>query len=301
LLVLQKPPIRVSLIITTFNSHAMLRKVMDSILDQTRRPDEMFVADDGSDERTASVVDLYAESAPFPVMHVWQENRGFRAAKIRNEAIKQADGDYIVLLDGDCIVNKHFIADHLFLAEESCFIQGKRVHVEKNTVDSFTHEHANSFLRLVGLILRGRISNIHHGIRLPFDFSVKNRELKGIKSCNMSFFKKDIVAVNGFNEDFVGWGNEDSELVCRFFRYGLKKKVHPFMATCFHLWHPSNKGWEKGNRDLLEATLRSKEYFCANGLVKEAGGSGARKDRSGGHSRHPAYRPPKVRYPGSRS
>jgi glycosyltransferase involved in cell wall biosynthesis len=292
---------KVSLIITTYDNHLMLRKAMESILEQRRCPDELFVADDGSDERTASVVNLYAEKAPFSVMHVWQEHRGFRAAKIRNEAIKRAAGDYIVLLDGDCVVNHHFIADHLFLAEESCFIQGKRVHVEKNTVGSFTHEHANSFLRLLGMALKGRISNTHHVIRLPLDFSVKNRTLKGIKSCNMSFFRKDIVAVNGFNEDFVGWGNEDSELACRFFRYGLKKKVHPFMAICFHLWHPSNKGEVKGNRHLLDATLLSKEYFCANGLTKDTLGSGKKSDQSVGHSREPACRAQKVGYPGERS
>jgi glycosyltransferase involved in cell wall biosynthesis len=291
---------KVSLIITTYNNHIVLKKVMESILHQTRCPDELFVADDGSDERTASVVNLYAKEAPFPVLHVWQENRGFRAAKTRNEAIKQAAGDYIVLLDGDCVVNKHFIADHLFLAEESCFIQGKRVHVEKNTVASFTYEHANSFPRLIEMSVKGRISNIHHVIRLPFDFSVKNRSLKGIKACNMSFFRKDIAAVNGFNEDFVGWGNEDSELACRFFRYGLKKKVHPFMAICFHLWHPSNKGEAKGNKELLDATLQSKEFFCANGLVKDAPGSGERKARSGGYSREPARYARKVRYPGAR-
>jgi glycosyltransferase involved in cell wall biosynthesis len=292
---------KVSLIITTYDNHLALRKVMDSILNQTRRPDELFVADDGSDGRTASVVNHYMEKAPFPVIHAWQENRGFRAAKIRNEAIKQAAGEYIVLLDGDCIVNKHFISDHLFLAEEACFIQGKRIHVEKNTVESFSHEDANSFLRLLEMSLKGKISNIHHVIRLPFDLSVKNRSLKGIKACNMSFFRKDIVAVNGFNEDFVGWGNEDSELVCRFFRYGLKKKVHPFMATCFHLWHPSNKGEAKGNRNLLDETFHSKDYFCANGLIKGPLGIGGEKGRNGGSSREPACRTQKVRYPRERS
>jgi glycosyltransferase involved in cell wall biosynthesis len=292
---------KVSLIITTYNNHVVLNKVMESILDQTRCPDELFVADDGSDERTASVVNLYAEKAPFPVIHVWQENRGFRASKIRNEAIKKAAGDYIVLLDGDCVVNEYFIADHLFLAEESCFIQGKRVHVEMNTVVSFTHEDANSFLRLIRLSVKGRISNVHHVIRLPFDLSVRNRSLKGIKACNMSFFRKDIVAVNGFNEDFVGWGNEDSELACRFFRYGLRKKVHPFMAICFHLWHPSNKGEGKGNKELLDATLHAKEYFCSNGLVKDAPGSGGRKDLNCGYSREPALHAQEVRYPRARS
>jgi len=260
---------KVSLVITTYNNHTALKKATEGILKQTRLPDEVFIADDGSDGLTTSVTELFAAVAPFPVRHVRQENRGFRAAKIRNEAIRQSAGEYIILLDGDCVVNAHFISDHLCLAEERFFIQGKRVHVGKNAVDAFTCEHADSFIKLVGLGLQGKISNIHHIIRLPFDFSVKNRKLKGIKSCNMSFFKKDILAVNGFNEDFIGWGNEDSELACRFFRYGLRKKCHSFMAICFHLWHPSNKGFAKGNRDLLETTLNSKGYWCGNGIIKK--------------------------------
>lgn len=292
---------KVSLVITTYNNHSMLKRVMESILVQTRHPDELFIADDGSDGRTASVIKFFSENAPFPVIHVRQENRGFRAAKIRNEAIKRAAGDYIILLDGDCVVNNHFISDHLFLAEEGCFIQGKRVHVVRDAVDSFTHEHANSFPLLIKMSLRGKISNVHHVIRLPFDFSVKNRKLKGIKSCNMSFFRRDVLAVNGFNEDFIGWGNEDSELACRFFRYGLKKKVHSFMAICFHLWHPSNKSFAKGNRELLEATLKSTGYFCRNGLIKDAPESEDEKGVVGICSLKATHPAQKAGHPGSLS
>jgi glycosyltransferase involved in cell wall biosynthesis len=262
--------LNVSLIITTYNNPAALKKVVESVVDQTRLPDEVLIADDGSDANTGSLVKVVSETAPFPVLHVWQENKGFRAAKIRNEAIRRSKGDYIILLDGDCIVNRHFISDHLSLAERNCFIQGKRMHVTRAAVTFFNHRHANSPLKLLNLALTGAISNIHHLIRITRCPSFKNRKLKGIKSCNMSFFRQDIVAVNGFNEDFVGWGNEDSEMASRFFRYGLFKKVHQFMAVCFHLWHPSNKNITSGNnKQLLSKTLASKEFFCKNGLVKE--------------------------------
>jgi glycosyltransferase involved in cell wall biosynthesis len=241
---------------------------MDSIVIQARPPDEVIIADDGSGEETAGVVKRFAGIAPFSVLHVWQENKGFRAAKIRNEAIRRSSGEYLILLDGDCVVNRHFISDHLSLKEQGHFIQGKRVHVRENTVALFTYEHANSVEALIRMTLTGRISNIHHLIRLPVYFSVRNRKLKGIKSCNMSFLKGDALAVNGFNEDFVGWGNEDSDLAARFFHYGLTKKTHQFMAICFHLWHPTNKRVLNGNKELLAATLASKEYFCRNGIVK---------------------------------
>jgi len=259
---------RVSVITTTYNSPLFLKKVLDGFLFQKEAPHELIIADDGSETDTAQVIKSFSEIAPFPVLHVWQEHKGFRAARIRNKALKQSSGDYIILLDGDCVVNNSFISDHMYLSEEGCFIQGKRILVKKNASVDFTTAHANSFASLVKLALTGKISNIHHLIHLPFLPPVKNRSLNNIKSCNMSFFMKDLLAVNGFNEDFVGWGNEDSELVCRFFKYGLTKKVHHFMSLCFHLWHPANKIVSEKNRQLLSDSIASKEYYCRNGLIK---------------------------------
>ncbi len=261
--------VKVSLVITTYNNPLGLKKAAESATHQTRPPDEVIVADDGSDEKTAEVVKHFAEVAPFPVVHVWQEDRGFRAAMIRNKAITISSGDYIILLDGDCVMNRYFVADHELLSEEGCFIQGKRILVSNSAVPAFDCGVADSPLFLMYMALLGKITNAHHLFRLPSYPGFKNRKLKGIKSCNMSFFKKDIIAVNGFNEDFEGWGNEDSELACRFFKYGLFKKVHPFMAVCFHLWHPTNKAAENFNRQLLERTLSSDRYFCENGLLKK--------------------------------
>jgi glycosyltransferase involved in cell wall biosynthesis len=261
--------VKVSLIITTYNNASALGKVAESALRQTRYPDEVLIADDGSGEETASVVKSFMERAPFPVHHVWQEDLGFRAAKIRNRAIAKSSGEYVILIDGDCVMNRHFVADHLNLAEKGCFIQGKRFHVDKRAVAAFEAEDADSPLRLITMALTGKITNYHHLFRLPFYPGFKNRKLKGIKSCNMSFFKNDIIAVNGFNEDFEGWGNEDSELACRFFKYGLYKKVHPFMVVCFHLWHPTNKIVTHCNKLLLSTAVSSNEYFCKNGLAKE--------------------------------
>jgi glycosyltransferase involved in cell wall biosynthesis len=261
--------LKVSLIITTYNNPVALKKSTDSVLSQTRQPDEVLIADDGSGEETARLVESFSARASFPVLHVWQEDRGFRAARIRNGAIKRSSGEYIILLDGDCVMNRHFISDHLKLAEKGYFVQGKRVHVSRDGVKSFSYERADSLFSLIQMACLRRISNVHHILRLPFLSPVKNRKLKGIKSCNMSFFREDILAVNGFNEDFVGWGNEDSELALRFLKYGLMKKVHQFMAICFHLWHPTNKEAGTGNEDILSATLASDEYCCRNGIRKK--------------------------------
>lgn len=260
---------KVSVIVSTYDSPAYLQKVLDGFLCQKRPPDEIIIADDGSGEDTAELIQRSSALFSFPLLHVWQENKGFRAGKIRNSGIARSSGDYIILLDGDCVVDRNFVLDHLSLAEEGYFIQGKRVLVNKESMEYFDHQHANSFLMLWKMALTGRLSNVHHLIRLPYTLSVRNKKLVGIKSCNMSFFRKDVMAVNGFNENYVGWGNEDSDLACRFIKYGLTKKTSPFRAVCFHLWHPTNKTIGNLNKRLLDDTINADIYFCENGILKK--------------------------------
>lgn len=260
---------KTSVIISTYNRQDMLRKVLDGLRHQTTMADEIIIADDGSTSETAEMINKTAINFPTVIRHVWQKDRGFRAAKIRNKAIKKSSGDYLISLDGDCIPEKHFIEDHINLAENGYFFQGKRVLVGEKKVQSFTYLDINSRSKLLKLVFSPHLSNKHHLLRLPFFPAVSSKRLSGIKSCNLAFFRKDIYSINGFNQDFVGWGREDSELAVRLYKFGLKKKEHPFKAICFHLWHRENdkKQLPRNDKRLQEA-IESNGYFCANGLVQ---------------------------------
>ena len=246
-----------------------MAEVLEGLRYQTRPADEVIVADDGSGPETAEMIRGFMTDFLCPLYHVWQEDCGFRAARIRNKAINKSNGEYIILLDGDCIPEKHFIEDHLVLAKKGFFFQGKRVLVGKMLSRSFTQKHANTAGNLLKIAFSSEISNRHHLIRLPFFPVISSTSLSGIRSCNMGFFREDIFAVNGFNEDFVGWGREDSELAVRFFNYGLKKREHPFMAICYHLWHDENdRALLKVNDELLQMRIESSEFSCSNGLIR---------------------------------
>ncbi|MBI4656309.1 MAG: glycosyltransferase family 2 protein [Elusimicrobia bacterium] len=260
---------KISVIVATYDNPCALEKSLEGFLRQTRPPDEIITADDGSGARTRELIAGFAAKASFPILHIWQENAGFRAAKIRNEAIKKTLADYIILMDGDCVPNKHFISDHLDMSEQGFFVQGKRILLARKASGNFSAENSDSIPYLLGLALKGRMSNTHHILRMPWFPDFKNTKLNGIKSCNMGFFKKDFLAVNGFNEDFTGWGREDSELAVRFFKYGLKKKFHPFRTICFHLWHEhlSRKELDRNDK-LLEQSLKSGSCVCRNGIQK---------------------------------
>lgn len=259
---------KISVIVTTYNRPGALKRVLDGLLSQVRLPEEILVADDGSGRKTEQMLQPYLHHDRIRIHHIWQEDRGFRAARIRNMAIKKSSGDYLVLLDGDCIPGKYFIRDHLDLAQKGCFFQGKRVIVNQSKEKEFDHRVCNSKRKLITHAVKKEISNSHHIFRIPFSPSFFTRKLSGVRSCNMGVFQDDIRAVNGFNHDFEGWGREDSELVVRLYKYGLKRKENIFRAICFHLWHHENRRDCLEKNDLmLKQTAGSDAYFCTSGLA----------------------------------
>lgn len=259
-------PSSVSVIVTTYNNPGYLRQVLTGYLAQSVMPTELLVADDGSGEETADVINEFRLQAPFPVIHIWHEDQGFRAAKIRNEACKATQSEYLVFSDGDCIPHTHFISDHLRTARRGCFIQGKRILVSKGMSPLFIY---SSTIQSIIWCLKGELRGCHHLLRAPW-VRLPVDGLRGIRSCNMALFRDDLYAVNGFNQDFTGWGREDSELAVRLFNYGLKRRDIPFGATVFHLWHSENSREKLQENDrLLNEILRAGTTRCRNGIVED--------------------------------
>jgi glycosyltransferase involved in cell wall biosynthesis len=258
-----------SVVVTTYNNPGAIKRVLEGLAYQVAMPFEVIVADDGSGDETAEVVNGFMKTSPFSLLHVWHEDRGFRAAGIRNKAILRSTGDYIVFLDGDCIPNRYFVSDHMRLAEKGTFLQGKRVIVGKQASGYITSSSVNSCASLTWLALSGQISNKRHVIRMPVLFALKNRKMRGIKTCNMGVYREDVLAVNGFNESFVGWGREDSEFAARLYKYGLMRKEHSYMAICYHLWHPENPREHLARNDeLLKNAIAQDDYRCTEGIDK---------------------------------
>ncbi len=258
---------KVSVIVTTYNRPDALKKVIAALYSQTRLPDEILVADDGSGPKTREALLEFSHHKTPVLCHVWQEDEGFRAALVRNKAISKSKGKYLILLDGDCIPDRFFVKDHLDLAEKGFFFQGKRVLVNQKFADDFNFDDTTSFRRLFCQVLSGTFSNAHHIVRIPFFPCSRNKKITGTRSCNMGFFKQDAEAINGFNNAFTGWGREDSEFVARLFKYGLIRKENPFRAVCYHLWHrESKRNYLEKNNELLKQALASDDWRCANGL-----------------------------------
>lgn len=260
------PKPSIAVIVSTYNSPEYLRRVLVGYCDQSRYPDEVIVADDGSTDETARVVADFAKEAPFAVRHVWHEDQGFRLAEIRNRAIDAATADYLLFTDGDCIPHPRFVEDHGRMMRNGSFVTGKRMLVGQALSKYFRWQGEAQAL---SCCIKGELSGCHHLIRLPW-LVLSRQGNKGLRGCNMAAFRSDLLAVNGFNERITGWGREDSELVARLFTYGLIRREAPFAAVVLHLWHPENSRTSLADNDrLLEEALISGHYRCPYGIVKD--------------------------------
>ena len=238
---------------------------MESAFGQTRLPDEIIVADDGSREDTAETIKACIAKSPVPLIHVWQPDEGFRLTAARNRGIAASSGDYIVFVDGDVLLERHFCEDHERFAAKSRWIQGSRVLIGRERSKDILE---NGFRRL-GPMSRG-IQNRKNAIRSRFlAMLVRGARdpLRGVRGCNMAFWRDDAVRVNGFNEAFVGWGREDSEFAVRLAHAGVERKNLKHQALVFHLYHPENSRASLPQNDLLlQESIDSKKIRCEKGL-----------------------------------
>jgi len=257
----------ISLIVTTYNRPDALLLVLKSIECQILPPSEVIVADDGSDERTKNLISDFNSKSNLAVIHSFHEDLGFRAAESRNKAISISKSDYIILVDGDTILHPEFIVDHLKNAKFGFFIQGSRALLSENeTKDVIKRQQL--FFNFLSRGLTNRLNAIHSNFLSNF-FSIKDNYLKGIKTCNMSFFKKDCISVNGFNNEFKGWGREDSEFVARLLNKGVNRKTLKFSAVQYHLWHnEANRSSLLVNDKLLQKVIVEELDWCEKGINK---------------------------------
>ncbi|MSP85728.1 MAG: glycosyltransferase [Flavobacteriaceae bacterium] len=256
---------KTTLLISTYNWVEALELVMDSALSQSRLPDEILIADDGSDDTTKSFIEEFRKKCEIPMQHIWQEDLGFRKAKILNKAIAKSNSEYIIQVDGDCIIHKNFIKNHLNEAQKGLYLYGSRVNILPDFVDSI-------FLKkkIIFNFFSKEIKNRTRAIHIPFlskFYKKTNRISNKFRGCNVSYWREDFISINGYNEDFEGWGREDSDLVIRLSNNGVKAKRIRYAAIVFHIHH---KIKSKQNFDLNDKmqnkTVENNTVRISNGI-----------------------------------
>lgn len=264
---------RIALVVTTYNRPDALAAVLEGCLKQTDANFEVIVADDGSTQETAALVAGYAARAPFTIRHVWQEDRGFRAAAIRNRALAVTQADYIVFIDGDCVPPAEFVASHRRLAERGWFLSGNRLMLTEAFSAQVLRDklpiHLWQIRDWLRAYRRGQIERLLPLLHLPLGWlrKLSPNRWHGAKTCNLSAWRADLLRVNGLDESYTGWGLEDSDLVIRLLRAGIRNKSARFSVPVFHLWHREyDRSHLEENRQRLQEALQATHVRAAQGV-----------------------------------
>ncbi|MCG8579511.1 MAG: glycosyltransferase family 2 protein, partial [Bacteroidales bacterium] len=228
--------IQASLIISTYNRPQSLHHVLESVKNQSLLPHEVIIADDGSGYETDSLIQQFQKNFPVPLIHSWQKDLGFRQASSKNKAAAKSSGNYLLFLDGDLVLHPHYIKNNICSARERCFVVNTRVLLKEKTTNIILK--SGIFKLNIWQLLNQK--NRKNGFYAPFlnKFIPDKQSIKPSRGGLMGIWKNDYLAVNGMNEDFIGWGHEDTDLFIRLLKYGLKRIDNKFMALSYHLYHP---------------------------------------------------------------
>jgi hypothetical protein len=257
------PALRPSLIVSTSDNPDALNLVLESICLQTRLPCEVLIADQSTDNQSTLVAGKWSAVLPCPVQIFQPSGDRNSRAPVLNRAVRAATGNYLIFIDGDCLLHRRFIADHCRQARPGTFVQGRRAGVRARFVRRLS---PRSFRPLIWFLQR-RSHGLRQGFRRPWP-SVRLNDRRSIHGCNFAVWRDDCFRANGFNEAFDESRHEMVELAERLFNAGLTLRTITGRAIVYHLDHRPVAWYGTGvSARILERTRRERIIRCELGLV----------------------------------
>jgi glycosyltransferase involved in cell wall biosynthesis len=263
----------ISVVVATYNREDALDAVLRGLSRQADRRFEVLVADDGSGPATAQVIAAWAARGVFPLAHVRHDDRGFRLAEIRNRAILESKGSLCIFLDGDCIPRPGFVAAHRRLAAPGWFVGGNRVLLGQALTARVLREHLEP--ELWGLRqwmrhrLHGEVNRLAPLAALPLGplRRLGPAAWRCARGTNLAIARGDLARVDGFDATFNGWGREDSDIMVRLIRAGVRRKDGRYATAVLHLWHPEfDRSHLAENERMLADVIDSDRVRAVRGL-----------------------------------
>jgi glycosyltransferase involved in cell wall biosynthesis len=268
--------VRISLIIAVYNRAEALRLVLAACARQSFDNFEILIADDGSGPAVRQEIDRARERFSFPITHLWHEDRGWRKNVALNNAIRASRGEQLVFIDGDCLPSREFLRDHDAEGVEGAVLLGRRVEMSARWSAMLSEEMvatgAFERYRWPELLdgLRGDALRLEDGIRIPSRLlrRVLLRRVRTMLGSNFSAMKRDLLAVNGFDELYEGPGcGEDSDLFFRLTVAGIRGKSLRNLGILYHLYHPLTSV-SAASLERYEHIRHSGEAWCPSGLER---------------------------------
>ena len=237
-------PSRISVIVCTYNDPRALDLIFCALARQSRMPDEILVADDGSRPDTAAVVKDWEPRVDSKVEHVWHVDRGFRKTRISNEAVRRSTGELLIFLDGDAIPHRKWVEDHAIAFRPDRVSCGRRVklsdelsrRIDRSWIESGKLESPKG--PILWSALTGQTKRYSVSIRLPvLAARIAQPRARRLMGVNFSLPREAFERVNGYDEATGISARIDRDLELRLRRCGYQFYPLLHRAPVFHLYH----------------------------------------------------------------
>lgn len=278
---------KISVIVTVYNRLKYLRNILLALENQIKKPYEVIIADDGSSENLNEAIKNVIPVISYKLKHVYQKDLGFRASRSRNNGARVAEGEYLIFLDQDVLMDENFIQDFEKNRKHMEFMKANAIRLDETRSERLNKEIEKngmtySYKRDVEkLIHEEEKEMIFKALKrdffytLLFKMKLRSRGVK-LASLAMGVAKEDFIMVNGFDEKYIGWGHEDDDICNRFYAYGLIGRNIKLSNPIIHMWHNEDNSKkeslnEKYYVERKEIILKKREYKCEYGYKKTNG------------------------------
>ena len=271
---------KVSVIIAVYKDVEALELIIESLKNQTYKNFEVIIAEDGQDEKMQAFIKSIKD---LDIKHTTQEDMGIRKTRSLNNGIIASEGEFLIFIDGDCIPYSTFIESYVKLSQDGFIISGRRVNLGpkysknlRNKIISPLELEKTFLLRYIFISQDCKEGHSEDGFYFSPDGWIYNKFIKNRKAstsilgCNYACFKKDIIAINGYDE---GYGEtaigDDTDLEWRFKALGCKIKSAKNVANVFHLYHSRSFRNRIDTNKYLEIFKENKlnnKFICTFGL-----------------------------------
>ena len=257
-----------SLIIAAYKNISALEIVFETLSAQSFKNFEVIIAEDNDSPAMLTCIETARQKYFFPIQHISQPDMGFRKTRALNAAIKISQTDYLVFIDGDCLLHRHFLKQHYLHRKENTALFGRRVILTEKLTDEILNPIPAQKISFNPFkLLLARCGRLDAAFYLPF-MPTPIEKGSGIWGCNWSIQKKNLYAVNGFDEDYVSAGiGEDTDIEWRLKKIGVQLRKIKFQAIQYHLYHPENYSSTSHNEQLMAQKKDAGLFFCKHGII----------------------------------
>ncbi len=265
----------IALVITTYQKPLHLRKALLSVTLQKEVAGqfEVVVTDDGSTDETAEIVSQFRRSVDFPVHFTTHPHTIYHPARSRNEGAAATTAPYLLFLDGDCILPPNHVKIHLRRKEQNCAMLGFYYRMDQASSEHLTDDIVRSGEYQHWDHRKERRRLFFRDLKIRFNGWRKHPTKHKLAGCDVGIWRADFERINGFDENFQGWGQEDCDLGRRLIRAGVRTKSILRWTNLYHIWHPvdttKSKRWCDG-ANIPYYFRRGALTRCRNGLQKRS-------------------------------